>query len=284
MQRSSGSAALLYRLTAPHYEAAIAPVMQPFAEALARDIPLRRTDALLDVGTGTGLLLRAAAGRAALNIGVDVSMPMLRVGQSLLRSGSFPRSYLLQMDANTLGGLADNSVTVAAASFGLSDGEPEAVFGALARVLPAGGRLVFQEWGPYDTDDPRLLVDETLALFDDAAVPGPYDDFLADLVLPRPWEQQLQDVEDYTECLTVAGFQAIRVQESRPVQVALSVEDFLAYLLAWPPRKLVLRTFDEVGRQTFMRQITGQLQLRCEANGLLCWSPVLFRASAVRKI
>jgi tRNA G46 methylase TrmB len=127
MQRSNNGLALLYRLTAARYEARIGPVMQPLARDLADTITLRAGATLLDIGTGTGLLLRAMAAQNRRCIGIDIAMPMLRIAQSLRQSEGWPGCTLVCADANTLDILPDNCCDGVAASFGLSECDPERV-------------------------------------------------------------------------------------------------------------------------------------------------------------
>lgn len=94
---------------------------------------------MVDVATGTGLVLRAIAERhpQARLVGVDLSAAMLAVARAAL-----PQAHLLQADAAALpvaGGAAD-LVTCVTALHLLA--EPALAFDEWARVLRPGGRLV----------------------------------------------------------------------------------------------------------------------------------------------
>jgi ubiquinone/menaquinone biosynthesis C-methylase UbiE len=125
---------------------------------LPHTITLPTEVTVLDIGTGTGIMLRELVAPDRYCLGVDLAMSMLRVGQSLRRVQGWPRCALLQADANTLGMLSANSCDAVVASFGLSECDPDRALHACARVLRPGGQLHLQEWGPYDGElDPRFI-------------------------------------------------------------------------------------------------------------------------------
>ena len=284
MQRSNVVEAL-YRHTAPRYETAIAPVMRPFARDLIQAARIRPGDVVLDIGTGTGIVVRTLLGRAGRILGVDTAMPMLRIARSLLPAGTKHVTFL-QCDANTLDGLGNACCDVAIASFGLGDCHPDRVFRAIARVLRPGGRLYSQEWGPYDrSGDPRAIVNDTLADYVTEAAEGLRQRFRQHLAVPRPWDTRLQDSDDYVEALAEAGFIRVKVTESRPVTVIFDagVSQFLDYVLAWAPQQMELQAMSIADRRAFHQAATQRLAPFCDATGKLHWQPLVFRASGVRK-
>jgi SAM-dependent methyltransferase len=126
---------------APRYDLQLGLERQALAAALAFAAPAPH-DLLLDVGTGTGALLRALAARPARPrraIGVDASDPMLA------RVGPLPEGWdLCRADVTRLP-LDDGGVDVVVASYLLHLLAPDALTAALAearRVLRPGGRLV----------------------------------------------------------------------------------------------------------------------------------------------
>ncbi|WP_125776482.1 class I SAM-dependent methyltransferase [Antribacter gilvus] len=111
------------------------------AEAVAGFVDLdARVRVVLDVATGTGLLLRALGARVTPDvrlIGVDVSPGMLAVAQEHL-----PHATLVVGDTTALG-LPDTSVDLVTCVTALHLFEdPAAVFAEWARVLTPGGRVV----------------------------------------------------------------------------------------------------------------------------------------------
>lgn len=286
MPRLPDALTRLYDLTAPHYEASITPVMQPFAADLVQILAVQPRETALDVGTGTGVAARLLAKRARRAIGVDIVYSMLRVAQSLRPPGC---AFLLQ-DAETLTGLAAGCCDAACASFGLAECDPGRALRAVARVLRPGGRFALQEWGPLDgPDDPRALVDDTLSAF--ATIETPTADPAHAQVLAyageaRAWDMRLQDTEDYTDQLNRAGFSMISVSESRPVTIhfAQGIADWLAYTLAWSPRRLLLRRLPPVEQVAFRAAVAARLRPLLHPDGSLTWQPRLLRAHCVRKL
>src|SRR3990170_4383686 len=118
------------------------PLERPaLATALALADP-RADDALLDVGPGTGALLRELArrrDRPRKAVGIDVSAAMLR------RVPALPEEWTLeQADARRLP-FADGVFAVVSAAYLLHVVDPaerHEIIGECRRVLRAGGRLV----------------------------------------------------------------------------------------------------------------------------------------------
>lgn len=76
-----------------------------FADRLADYAEIRRDERVLDLGTGTGEVLLAAAERSQGNgwaVGIDVAAPMLQRAREAVRNRGLTNVGLLQMDAERL--------------------------------------------------------------------------------------------------------------------------------------------------------------------------------------
>lgn len=110
---------------------------------------------VVDVATGTGLVLRSIAARhpEARLVGIDLSSGMLAVARAAL-----PQAQLVQADASALP-IPDRSVDLVTCVTALHLlAEPELAFDEWARVLRPGGRLVtatFAAATAHPTPSPR---------------------------------------------------------------------------------------------------------------------------------
>jgi SAM-dependent methyltransferase len=280
MQRLLQPAPLLYTLTARHYERAIGPVMRPLARSLIRAAELPAAGTLLDLGTGTAFAIRYAASPSRHWIGLDTSLPMLREADILRQQRRWPRVHLVQADIENPA-CASHAADLVLSSFGLSDGDPGRVLKACWRLLKPGGRLVLQEWGPYDSpNDPRLIVDQILGAYAAESSDGTLAALREIAASARPWDMRMQDADDYAEALACAGFERIAVKETRPVMLRLPARDFLSYALAWAPRAAELAAMESHRRTACMPALRQAITARVGRDGLLHWAPRVIRAEA----
>lgn len=129
---------------AAHYDARAATydasgMHRALADLVAEQAPDLGDGRVVDVATGTGLVLRATAARhpGARLVGVDLSPGMLAVARAAL-----PQAQLVQADASALP-VAEESVDLVTCVTALHLlAEPELAFDEWARVLRPGGRLV----------------------------------------------------------------------------------------------------------------------------------------------
>ena len=132
-----------YAAAAARYDDRWAAYLADTTDRTLRHVALAPGERLLDVGCGTGALLRAAAERfpRASLIGVDLSFPMLGAA-----GASRARARFVNADAADLPfASASIDVVVTASSLHFWS-EPEAGLAEIARVLRPQGRLVVTDW------------------------------------------------------------------------------------------------------------------------------------------
>jgi SAM-dependent methyltransferase len=116
---------------------------------------------LLDVGTGSGLMLEILAPRARHAVGVDISVPALRVARTRLHSAGLAHCEFRRGDMYRLpfGDASFDTVTIDRLLAGAE--RPVSALAEAARTLRPGGRLIVVD--DFDQMDARG-VDNPLAL------------------------------------------------------------------------------------------------------------------------
>jgi ubiquinone/menaquinone biosynthesis C-methylase UbiE len=112
---------------------------------------------LVDIGTGTGHVLRVAAPLVAAGVGIDLSRDMLAVARANLDEAGVRNCQLRQGDMYHLpaeDGAFDCAVLHQVLHFAA---EPEVAIREAARVLAPGGRLVVVDLAPHGVE--RLRTD-----------------------------------------------------------------------------------------------------------------------------
>lgn len=259
---------------ATHYEERIIPAFAPFAVDLVDWISPDPLDWVLDIGTGTGIAARAVASLVTSVIAMDFAPTMARVAKDV--TAELSNLVVLQGDAHALP-FAGHSIDVVMASFGFNATHPRRSFAEVWRVLRPRGRFAFQEWGQmHDFDKYIVEALEIYAVYDEDAPPSLVQlrDFLEE---ERAWYHFLQTTTDYADELSRAGFVAIDVAEFQPVQLRISVNDFMRYKLAWTSRLAELEAMDESARGDCLDKMRALLQPHSDSDGLLTYDPHLFR-------
>ena len=222
-----------YDSVAEDYERVRTTVHEPPARDLVALLAASAASRVLDVGTGTGVAAAAAreANPDAVVVGVDRSVPMLR----LARARGVER--LAAVDAIDLP-FRDGTFDAVSLVFVLHlVTRPETVLYDVDRVLRHDGRLGIATWGGGDDEFTRTwrAIAESYAT----------KEMLADaLERAAPSRDRFSDRGKLQETLRVAGLRDVRVEE-RTYRSTVSIEDYL------------------VGRETtvlgrFLREMLGE--------------------------
>lgn len=105
-------------------------------------------EAVLDVGTGTGVVAITAARARAEVTGMDLTPPLLAVAQENGRIAGLPSIEWVEGDAENLP-FPDGRFDVVLSQFGhMFAPRPELAIAEMRRVLRPGGRIAFGTWPP----------------------------------------------------------------------------------------------------------------------------------------
>jgi SAM-dependent methyltransferase len=187
-----------YSVKADAYARWWSPVIRPMALPLVDALPLATSRAVLDVGCGTGALLRdlrRAAPNAAI-VGVDSAEGMLR------EADPPPGSFLAVTDVQDLA-VRSSSIDVAVLAFVLFHvADPERGLREVRRALSPGGAVGLATWG-RDQGTPGLTI-WAEELDRAGARPDPRD--------PSVMQQGRMDTIDKVRgLLQDAGFEPVRI-------------------------------------------------------------------------
>lgn len=223
-----------YDTHAAEYARQLDPTLAGVAERLAELAVPERGLRLLDLATGTGAVARAAAGRGAAVVGIDLSGAMLAVARELS-----PEIELLAGDAHSLP-FSDGEFDVVACGLALSHfQEPLRALSETLRVLRRGGRLVASTWGAGGETPSSGRVAELLQ-----RMRVPDKGYALD---ERTWLYPAQG----SELLRRAGFARVHVRSERFEGRFADAEQALEWSLAWPCRSARLARLDERRRESF---------------------------------
>jgi ubiquinone/menaquinone biosynthesis C-methylase UbiE len=217
-----------YDSVAGEYERAWHPSFEPVARDLLELVALEPQEALLDVGTGTGVVAAAAAEQAknterGLIVGVDPSLPMLhRARRHTAAPLAAARAPGLPFPARTFDVVVANLVISHLERYetGLSD---------MIRVLRPGGRLGVTTWGSLD-DEPVDDGQQRQLTGIWRSIAGRFVDMdaAADVVdAAIPWETWFGDAAHVRGALEGSGLLHVDLQ-GRTYQRCVSQRDALA--------------------------------------------------------
>jgi len=121
-------------------------------EALLRVVGARPFQAMLDIGTGTGSLLKLFAPLYIRGVGIDINRDMLAVARANLDKAGITHALVRQGDVSALPVERENFdlITIHQVLHFLD--EPQVAIREAARVLRPGGRLVIVDFASHDLE------------------------------------------------------------------------------------------------------------------------------------
>jgi SAM-dependent methyltransferase len=202
---------------AADYARLLDPTLAGVVERLTELAGARPGVRLLDLGTGTGAVARAAAARGVSVVGVDVSAPMLAVARELSPDIDFRSA-----DAHALP-FSDREFDAVVCGLAVSHfREPLRALGEALRVLREGRRLVASTWGMGGGTPSSGTVIEVLTRY------GAHDTgYKLD-------EETWLHPERGSEVLRRAGFANVSVTTETFAGRFADADQALQWTLAWP--------------------------------------------------
>jgi len=214
-----------YDSVAREYDRAWHPSFEPVARDLLELVALEPNEAMLDVGTGTGVVAAAAVERAASGVvvGVDPSLPMLQLARDHIAVPlTAARVPGLPFPARTFDVIVANLVVSHVEQY-------DAALAEMARALRPGGRLGVTAWGTLD-DEPVDDGQQRQLRGIWTSVAGRFvaiDDASEVIEAAIPWEAWFGDPAHLRAALEGSGLRSVDLR-SRTYRRCVSQRDALA--------------------------------------------------------
>jgi SAM-dependent methyltransferase len=200
---------------------------------------------VLDVGCGAGALTLAAAERGALNLGVDISAPLVEAARARARRLGAATAEFVQADAQTHG-FDPESFDALVSRFGVMFfADPAAAFRNLRSAVRPGGRLACLAW--RSPDENRFMTAAEIAVAD--ILPQ-----LPKRVENAPGQFGFADAGRVRAILEQGGWQDVAIR-AVDVECRLPEDELRLYVRRMGPVGDLLPTLDDVTRFEVERRI-----------------------------
>ncbi len=203
-----------------------------FAEEVVRQADLQEGEHVLDIGTGTGSALAAAAravGNPGKAVGIDASHAQAARARAALAAAGLPAT-VLEMDAASLD-FPDGWFDAAVSSCGMPAISFDAAAREVLRVLKPGGRFVMAEWSLDKVAALRIMQDVVGSHATKRPSPS-----LARSRQVRSFymaeAEALYEVGDYQARLKESGFSAVEGQTISHTLRSFTLDGFIDARLA----------------------------------------------------
>jgi ubiquinone/menaquinone biosynthesis C-methylase UbiE len=201
---------------APAFAMEYSTPMRPYADEALRRVPVGRSDHVLDLAAGAGLVTFAAAPRVSRVTAVDFSPGMIDELRARAARDGVDNIDAAVMDAHHLE-LPDAAFDAAFCLFSFMFFSDRArVFAELHRVLRPGGRALIATWAPIDRRPYMQLGFDAVA----EAFPD----------LPRPGKGDLQAPDECVAEMSAAGFRDVTAARFTVAMPVRSVDEYVATL------------------------------------------------------
>ncbi len=251
----NGGESVHYVDHADHYDRQLAP----FTEALLARVRPGPHEAVLDVGCGCGAATFAAARRARLAMGADLSEPLVEIAVDRARAAALDNVEFVAADAQTHD-FGSGAFDVVISQFGLMFfDDPPSAFANLARVLRPEGRIAFVCWRGLEANEWLTVVGR--AVGSHAEVP----DFGG--LAAGPGMFALKDSDETTALLERAGFSGVSVEPLSPTILlggGGTLDESIDFLLGMGMAKGLLGLADAAARPAVVDVVRTALADRYE--------------------
>jgi ubiquinone/menaquinone biosynthesis C-methylase UbiE len=260
-----------YDDVADAYEHVNAPLMfDAPARSLVECAALAPDERVLDVGTGTGAVARAALGATSSPdrvVAVDPSLPMLMAAQ---------RGLVRHVAAGALPDLpfVDSAFDVVLSAFVMTHvDDPEAAARELHRVLRPGGRVALSAWSPAADDYSAAWTDVV-----NEFAPSDVIDAAAQRVLPG--EARFSQVQGLAGLLEGSAFRSVRTI-IRSFTFALTLDEMITTRQACASGRALRALLPDDAWRAFQTRVRDVLGAKFP-NGIRYQRDVFFALGAKR--
>jgi SAM-dependent methyltransferase len=233
-----------------------------FAERLIEAADVSASDAVLDIGCGTGRTTRDVARLAPRGsaLGVDLSAAMLDYAREQSRADGLTNVAFVQADVQT-NAFDENAFDVAISSFGaMFFDDPISAFTNIGRALRPGGRAALVVWRELARNEWLTELRAAVAVGRQLPEPPP----------GAPSLFGLADPDRTRELLVASGFESVDLDPiDEPVELGAPAEDAYAFVRTLGIIEGLTRDLDDTTRARALEQLRTAVSSHATTDGVL---------------